>query len=90
MTGFSEGVSDIQIFMPRVLGDFLPGRIFSIWSPREKKRGRGWGVSVKLSGDQMPNDAYNDEYQKECEGVRHGLSSLYGLSFKTLCGIIIP
>jgi len=38
----------------------------------------------------MPNDAYNDEYEEECEGVRHGLSSLYGLSFKTLCAIIIP
>ena len=76
--------------LPTLLREFLPGRIFSIWSPREKKRGRGWGVSVKLSGDQMPNDAYDDEYEEECEGVRHGLSSLYGLSFKTLCGIIIP
>ena len=47
-------------------------------------------MSVKPSGDQMPNDAYNDEYEEECESVRHGLSSLYGLSFKTLCGIIIP
>jgi hypothetical protein len=38
----------------------------------------------------MPNDAYNDEYQEECESVRHGLSSLYGLSFNVLCGIIEP
>ncbi len=39
---------------------------------------QGVGVSVKPSGDQMPNDAYNDEYEEECEGVRHGLSSCWG------------
>ena len=80
MTGFSEGASDIQIFMCRgywVI--FYPAEFFRSGVP-EKKRGvmllrQGVGVSVKPSGDQMPNDAYNDEYEEECEGVRHGLSS---------------
>jgi len=69
---------------------FYPAEFFRSGVPEKKRGVGGGGVSVKLSGDQMPNDAYNDEYEEECEGVRHGLSSLYGLSFKTLCAIIIP
>ena len=55
---------------------FTRPNFFDLESQR-KKEGVG-GLSVKLSGDQMPNDAHNDEYEEECEGVRHGLSSCRG------------